>query len=329
MVSVDDAWAVATGATGQPAEVLRYRGGAWEVVQSYPDRNLLAIDMVSAEEGWAVGFDLAPIRAVLLPIRAGQVASPEYPPCSAVIDVHMSDDGSGWAGGNRTSGSSSVSCILRFVGGQWARANSPDAGLIVALAMTGPDEGWAVGAEGGLLRWEDGAWTEAVSLLPVGSVAFTDGSVADSTIGWIVGTDLAKSLRLEGGTWWPVDIGQPGALFGVDIISRQEGWAVGRTDLDWPLILRYDGQTWTPEELPDLGGLRQLSAIDMLSSTDGWAVGGGTALRYHADAVTPTVTADPTGLLTPTATHTMTPSVTVTATPGTTMTRFLPWAWRR
>jgi hypothetical protein len=283
--------------------------------------------MVSEDEGWVVGFDLAPLRSVVLPIRDGVVGAALGTACSVLLDVQMVDDRTGWAGGAQSSGMSSASCILRWSGASWERVSSPGAALVVALSMTGPDEGWAFGTEGQLLERAGGAWVERPSPVVPGAFTVTDGALSRAGFGWAVGT-LAGAMRLDGATWELASVGHAVELLGLDMVSDQAGWAVGRTEFQWPVILRFDGSAWHEETLPDLGPLRQLTAVDMVSATDGWAVGGATALRYYVDPRTPSPTPQPTE----TATPTDAPTASTTApgpTPDAGGAAFLPWAWRR
>lgn len=66
-----------------------------------------------------------------------------------------------------------------------------------------------------------------------------------------------------------------GALSGIAMTSASNGWAVGSTTAihSGPLVLRWNGSTWTQQPLPRLRG-GWLSAIAASSARNAWAVGG-------------------------------------------------------
>jgi hypothetical protein len=73
----------------------------------------------------------------------------------------------------------------------------------------------------------------------------------------------------------------PGFLNGVSAVSASDAWAVGYTSSGQPLIMHWDGTSWSPERGPSIpsGTLR---GVSMVSATDGWAVG----TEYSATAET-------------------------------------------
>jgi hypothetical protein len=68
--------------------------------------------------------------------------------------------------------------------------------------------------------------------------------------------------------------GVAGALNGVSALSASDAWAVGYNAAG-PLIVHWDGTTWSPAGTPGLGGATDatLNAVSMVSPADGWAVG--------------------------------------------------------
>jgi hypothetical protein len=85
-------------------------------------------------------------------------------------------------------------------------------------------------------------------------------------------------------TWQCWDLERPdplchGPLYAVDMLSADDGWAVG----DQGVILHWDGQAWSHVPGPTT---EPLYALDMLSSTDGWAGGGSEpGVLLHWDGV--------------------------------------------
>jgi photosystem II stability/assembly factor-like uncharacterized protein len=62
-------------------------------------------------------------------------------------------------------------------------------------------------------------------------------------------------------------------LKSVAMISATDGWAVGETGQNNPVILHYDGKQWTTTNNFLLDQHMRLSSIGMVSATEGWIVG--------------------------------------------------------
>jgi photosystem II stability/assembly factor-like uncharacterized protein len=333
MVSPDEAWAVSISmGQDQPSEVVRYHNGAWRIVQQFrSDQYLWAVDMTSPDDGWIAGFQ-SPNEAgsLLLPIRYGKVGEAIPNACSVLVDVQVVGADNGWAVGHQVSGGVSSSCILRYRSGQWQRVPSPGDALLVAVQMVGPDEGWAIGSEGALLHYRGGTWSEFPSPVPTDATGlFSDLSIAGASEGWAVGSNAHNTLRFHNGAWMAVDLGFTGFIQSVDMVSPDDGWAVGfaQPDPSGPIVFAFhiERDLWHAVENQEF--MVRLGGIDMLSPTEGWAVGQQTSVRFGAAPSSATPSATPSATATATATRTAvptdTPTRTATPTP-TTAPIFLP-----
>jgi hypothetical protein len=67
-----------------------------------------------------------------------------------------------------------------------------------------------------------------------------------------------------------------GTLGDVAAVSSTDAWAVGYLgNADpVPLIVRFDGASWTPQPLPSIAGGGVLYSVAAISARDAWAVGG-------------------------------------------------------
>jgi hypothetical protein len=147
MLSPTEGWAVGGPATlswayhgGCNAVIEHYFGGRWELVDALPPSLyrlplFSTIAMTSATEGWAVG-----------------------------IRVHRIIPGSG-EGGPGPASYDTESFVLRYHDDQWTEVRVPDVCGITGIALSGPEDGWAVGA-GGALRLHNGAWSVAFGQVP-------------------------------------------------------------------------------------------------------------------------------------------------------------------
>jgi photosystem II stability/assembly factor-like uncharacterized protein len=71
-------------------------------------------------------------------------------------------------------------------------------------------------------------------------------------------------------------------IFGLSMVSVDDGWAVGAEDTyqSHGLLAHYQGGSWMLVTLP--AGVPALHSVFMLSASEGWAVGNfGTILHYH------------------------------------------------
>jgi hypothetical protein len=88
----------------------------------------------------------------------------------------------------------------------------------------------------------------------------------------LIGTAVAV-VPASAATWSVVptpDAGTgPNILIGVDALSTNDAWAVGRAD--GPIVARWNGSTWSLVNTPTTGG--QLSGVDGSASNNVWAVG--------------------------------------------------------
>jgi len=150
-----------------PAAILHYDGHTWirEQISLANDR-LLGLAMVSASEGWAVGYDpggtlthhTGPQQGLIVHYHNGvwqpqsTFASPSgaaYFYLSAVAMVSASE---GWAVGQE-------GVIVHYRSGAWERVHSPTHQALHSIAMTSPAEGWAVGDNGTILHYLHGTWS--------------------------------------------------------------------------------------------------------------------------------------------------------------------------
>lgn len=74
--------------------------------------------------------------------------------------------------------------------------------------------------------------------------------------------DVCRAAQQAQGTAWP----SPGALTGVQFVSPQRGWVVGRGEI---LATSDGGQHWSIQLKGDL----RLASVDFVDASHGWAVG--------------------------------------------------------
>ena len=148
--------------------------------------------------------------------------------------------------------------------------------------MVSDTDGWAVGNLGSIVRWNGLAWAAETSptLNQLNGV-----QALSSTDVWAVGNG-GTIVHRNGLGWTLVPSGVTQNLNSLYMLSDTEGWAVGNSDGTAPVILFWDGLTWTRVFPIPLVSLNLLD-IWMVASQDGWSVGqNGLILRFGAGIVT-------------------------------------------
>ncbi|HLV99177.1 MAG TPA: hypothetical protein VKT82_10945 [Ktedonobacterales bacterium] len=184
MTSASDGWIAgnAVGSLGNTSILLHYTGSKWVQVQK-PSAidEILSLSMVAASDGWMVGLKFlttstGPVNAFLagsappanmvfahyngttwtntqtpLAIGANQFAS--------VSALYMDSPTDGWAVGSFTGGN----LYFHYSGGKWTQVRGPGTDGLLGVFMLSTGEGWAVGNNGSILRYQNGAWSISTS----------------------------------------------------------------------------------------------------------------------------------------------------------------------
>lgn len=308
LASSADGWAV--GATSAPAlgQILRWNGANWNFYQTSPvAARLNAIHGSASTNVLAVG-DSPGAGFPPVIIRWTGAAWTDVSPAGVATGVNLFgvfalSPSLAFAVGAPPGAVPAT--MLRWDGTIWASIPSGTANGVTleSIWMVSSTDGWAVGNGGTIVRWNGAAWAAETS--PTGATLWAVQALTSTNV-WAVGNG-GTIIHRDGTGWTVVPSGVPQSLNALYMLSPTEGWAVGDSGGTSPVILFWDGSTWTrvyPVPLVN----RYLLDVWMVASTDGWAVGeAGLILRLGPGPVT-TVTA------TVTATATTTQSVTATST---------------
>jgi hypothetical protein len=211
-----------------------------------------------------------------------------------------------WAVGetNVTTGSPvHVPLILHWNGTAWTRPPVPQIGnpgddvLLEGVSGSSGRDAWAVGDRIGtpqgtvpfILRWDGVRWTQA-RFRARGDSELASVSATGPNSAWAVGaiqvsdtSDQALILHWNGVSWRPVrGLGSVGvadsvtSLTGVAASSRSSAFAVGVTGTvisPQTLMLRWNGNRWTPVATGNPGFSNVLGGVATTSPHDAWAVG--------------------------------------------------------
>jgi hypothetical protein len=259
------------------------------------DIELHDVDMVSPEEGWAVGVTGPTSFGVMMHYTNTTWSRVSHLTGTYGINaVKMISPTEGWAVGyvNCSYGCDHNLLLHYTTNTGWQTATLP--------ASPGPDSrqgffdldikgttGWAVGGyafypdNNYFFQFDGSGWTPITAPLQTG----VGVSVIDANEAWAVGGgSLAHYLNSH---WLYVSPGLPANTFlqGIDMLDANEGWAVGYTRVSVSpsvyqcTIVHYTGGTWVP--IPCSSSSR-LYSVGMRSANDVWAVGeNGLVLHYN------------------------------------------------
>src|SRR5215216_1960186 len=236
--------------------------GTWKIVSSpnvgtgtYGNR-LNAVAVVSANDGWAVGFSPHPSGT---PLYIRQTLIEHW-------------NGSKW----------SVVASPNPTGKTWVVLNG--------VAALSANDIWAVGHSGDpssiplqtlTMHWNGAGW----SIIPSPSPGTYNGNVLNAVTAtsandvWAVGWYQSGSTGQEGGAltmhwdgtaWTVVPNPSRRTLYGVTAISSNNVWAVGEQS-----ILHWNGTSWSTVSFPPPPGdsYQSLQGVSAVSANDIWAVG--------------------------------------------------------
>jgi hypothetical protein len=276
-----------TGTLGDLTAVAAIPGtaGAWAVGWKCP----------KAPEGCTPGADL-----VLRKGSAGWSAVPAPSPGGQATLVAVSADSASdaWAVGTDDGGEKNL--YLHWTGTAWKQVPgpTPDGSVLTGVTAISPSDALAVGrytsASGATvtlaLRWTGKTWVKQASPDPSSEDNELFGVTATSASdAWAAGFSLGPQSRQEtlilhwNGTTWQRASTPAVATFGTQLSgiaadSPSDIWAVGQffsaADAKQPLILHWNGTTWTRATLPGPGSKTEmLYGAAVVSPTDAWAVG--------------------------------------------------------
>lgn len=317
LASPADGWAVGDAAFPVLSQIFRWDGANWDLYQTSPVASQLnAIHGTDTTNVFAVGNSPGAGSPPAIVRWTGGPAWTNISPAGVALGLNLYgvfvvNPSLAFAVGD-------TGTMLRWDGTLWASILSGTPNTLRGVWMVSPTDGWAVGNLGSIVRWNGIAWAAETSPTPNQLNAV---QALTSTDVWAVG-NLGTILHRNGLGWTLVPSGVTQNLNSLYMLSDTEGWAVGASDGIAPVILFWDGLTWTrvfPIPLVNL----DLLDIWMVASQDGWSVGqNGLILRFGAGIVTiATTTTTITVPVTTTSTTTQSVTATTTATTSTAFTQ--------
>ena len=291
--------------------LLHYSEGEWQNVTG-PDlidfHEFSHIRMLSSTEGWLIGG----LRKYQVPNRLLRLTDGRWTPDATFPQNRENstfDAGGlsifslteGWVYGQMLRGTKQDGGIVyQFKEGTWLRSLntgvpgdyiSGATGRIEAFYMLPSGEG-LLAEDGSLHQYKAGQWTQMP--LPPGITHMGDLHLLSPNEGWAIASNDAGDSRNVllhlVDSEWKIDSTWDAKLSEIQMVSADEGWAVGRSGAvtqagqSSGVVLRYADSKWSQVEVVEMGGLY---GLHMLSAKEGWAVGEkGTLVHYKNGAWT-------------------------------------------
>lgn len=276
MASPNVGWAVGVDGT-----ILGYNGQIWQIVASPTDQNLHSVSAPAPDVAWAVGWEGAILHydgerwtqlspPLWIEEEVGVSCPQEGDGCVPILenrtlwDVLMLSADEGWMAGEEV--------LAYYSDGMWRSALAPAVPRVVDFAPGG--EGWAMG-RGLAMKYTEGKWY----VVPETRFRVEALDVVSEQDAWAVGEN--HIYHYDGTSW--KQIASPGRLWDLEMISDDEGWAVGYKGL----IVHYDGREWREVTSPTDETILSLS---MPSADEGWAVGRDGLMLHYREGAWETVT---------------------------------------
>lgn len=275
-ISTSEAWAV-----GMNSTIVKWNGASWTGPMVAPTSvavDYRSVHMINSTYGWIAGT-LNPTTGEGVLLRWNGVA---WSIVRSWVTVDLNDVFL-LPGGTQGTAAGDAETIIAWKGVRWDAQTSPTYTGLRDVFMAGPDDGWAVGLGGRILRYNGVSWHH-YETLPSGAGLF-GLYMLNSNDGWAVGQAPGAVfpptiLRWNGAVWsvvTPTGVALGDTLQDVYMLSSTEGWAVGGGFIGptaHTTMLKWDGSLWTsvPSGAPTNSSL---NAVHMLSPTEGWAVGFG------------------------------------------------------
>jgi len=282
----NDIWAV--GNAQQHSLTLHYDGSSWTVVPS-PNRQygirLEGVDAIAGNDAWAVGWSGSnnfddENAALHWDGTSWSIVSTPQPGAGIdklyAVEAIASNDV--WAVGEYEDSSDQYrSLILHWNGSSWTVVghNCDTYGGLTGLTFISPTDGWAVG-DAETCHFNGTTWTEVPSPQPrpeyseigyplqaVSGVASNDVWAVGARVSeWWEGVDYQSIAEHWNGSSWTLATFVPGQILrGVEALAANDVWAVG-TDSFGPLLVHYDGTSWSTVPTPEWGRGGELGGID-------------------------------------------------------------------
>lgn len=249
-----------------------------DTVAAISDVAFTDVDMVTANEGWAIGTSARTTAVAtgsgIFEYTKGQWVRAFQLPMMWLTHLRMVTATEGWAAGWSYANASKLGVIAHIVNGQVALTYFAEP--VEALDSLSTGNVWAA-CSSVFVHYDGRRWSTYAAPQPSRGRVLAI-SMLSAAEGWAAGSN-GTMYHYASGAWrhWGKPFGAD--LYGLKMLSATDGWAVGwnvATD-GTAVVLHYDGVNWTRVEVGR--HVEWLHTIAMVNPSDGWIVGGFTGAR--------------------------------------------------
>ncbi|QQS36462.1 MAG: protein kinase [Ignavibacteriales bacterium] len=249
MYSADSGYAVSRGRGSIPGGLYKFENGKWQKIFEYPYSDYPLIASYDSSTVWFINHLVhnGKYKPVLNSVTGNRISEIELPQImwdetdySMWKSLWINRDKSAWLAGQQGN-------IIFYSDGKWQRVLSPVerdslksllSGDINDLFMLSASEGWGVGKDGLIIKYELGYWKKFKS--PV-STHLNKICMVDSASGWIVG-QKGTILKFNGTEWEIINSGTPANLNSVKTGTQGSVYIAG----DNSTLLTLDQNQFIP-----------------------------------------------------------------------------------
>jgi hypothetical protein len=300
-LSARDVWAVGYGRIGRnrcsditsDPLIVHWNGTSWRRVAAPTVCGgiLSSIGGTSADNLWAVGWWNCcrhPYEPMIMHWNGKKWRLERFADATKIgmiVSVSALSASDAWAVGELGYFPGRVPLILHWNGTSWNPVPVPDLGpvsILESVSAVSADDAWAVGTNIRhllIVHWNGSWWMRQTA--PQQREPNLASVAADSAGAvWAVGSTVAVNVRAlimrrTGSSWQVVPGPKPGvgSLAAVAVVSAHNVWAVGGTYKAIPVILHWNGASWSRSKGPAAVFPGVLDGLAVISADNVWAVG--------------------------------------------------------
>ncbi len=283
----DDGWAV-----GLNGIMLHFDGITWSEAPKVTNNNFNRICFTSHSEGWAITGNGEIFR------YDGEEWSLNFAASQGLYTLYFLDTGEGFVSGlngflafydgdqwiegnigfnvltlsayfaNNKNGwlSGGAGEMYQFKDSVWSKVDIASTGAFFEMAFTAPDNGYGVGFDNTIWRYDGNDWSLEHTSVSNPSQYLTDVYFLDEDHGWAAGQGTLFTYSL--GTWQETTIPPDWEIWGFHFEDPFKGWAVGSSGL---LIEQNEKLSW--REIDEIPNSWYITAMDKSSTGVLFALG--------------------------------------------------------
>ena len=276
LVNAQTGWAVG------PNEIYKTADGGvtWTAQISGVGWNLIGVDFVDSQNGWAVGVS----GTVLRTADGGVTWTPCTPTTPGLAAVQFLDAQTGYV-------VNGVGPVLKTVNGGLSWTSTQLQPGLVALSFVDTETGWVISlVDKTIFKTSNGGTSWSATNSPA-EAALVGVDFVDASTGWVVGQGTTVlATKNAGSTWVPQNTGASARLTGVAFVDSQTGWAVG--EFGQIMKTANGGATWTAQNSDTYALFCDLAFRDRLT---GWVLAYGGLTRTGDGGLTWSTSSFPIG----------------------------------